>query len=195
MNKPVKDVVTWSSVLVLPVDAQRYWSDILQQNQNVWASSWKYLCHWKTHVSCIMAVNTVWNQTFPRESKREVWMSLGNKTSNVGFEVLTTVVMKSSVFWDITLCSLLKVNHCFRQTCHLHLQGWRISQARNQREVLLATYFMLVFCLACSMTLKMEWCVPPKRQFTFNGLHSIISHKAELFKISNICRWWKCLTQ
>jgi hypothetical protein len=30
--------------------------------------------------------------------------------SYVGSEVLTTAVIKSSVFWDITLCSPLKVN-------------------------------------------------------------------------------------
>jgi hypothetical protein len=30
----------------------------------------------------------------------------------VGFEVLTVVVMKSTSFWDIMLCSLLKVNQC-----------------------------------------------------------------------------------
>jgi hypothetical protein len=32
---------------------------------------------------------------------------------NVGFEVLTAMVMKSANFWDITPCSLLKVNRCF----------------------------------------------------------------------------------
>jgi hypothetical protein len=31
-------------------------------------------------------------------------------TDYVGFEVLTAVVMKSTIFWDITPCSLLKVN-------------------------------------------------------------------------------------
>jgi hypothetical protein len=30
-----------------------------------------------------------------------------NQLINAGFEVLTSVVMKSSVFWDIMLCSLL----------------------------------------------------------------------------------------
>jgi hypothetical protein len=30
---------------------------------------------------------------------------------------------KSFIFSDITLCSLLKVNSCFKGTCHLHLQG------------------------------------------------------------------------
>jgi hypothetical protein len=36
---------------------------------------------------------------------------------NLGFEVLTAVVMKSSVFWDIMPCSLLKVNQHFGGTC------------------------------------------------------------------------------
>jgi hypothetical protein len=39
--------------------------------------------------------------------------------------------MKSSIFWDI---ELLKVNGRFGGTCRLHLQGQRISQARNKRE-------------------------------------------------------------
>jgi hypothetical protein len=51
----------------------------------------------------------------------------------VGFEVLTAVVMNSSIFWDITPCSPLKVNRRFGGTCRLHLQGW-ISQARNHRD-------------------------------------------------------------
>jgi hypothetical protein len=32
------------------------------------------------------------------------------KTSNIGFEVLTVVAMKSTIFWDITTRSPLKVN-------------------------------------------------------------------------------------
>jgi hypothetical protein len=44
------------------------------------------------------------------------------------------VVMKSTIFWDITPCSLLKVNRRFGATYRFHLQGRRISRARNQRE-------------------------------------------------------------
>jgi hypothetical protein len=40
----------------------------------------------------------------------------------VGFEVLTAVVMKSTIFWDITLCSPLKVNRrCFHAVFLLSL--------------------------------------------------------------------------
>jgi hypothetical protein len=43
-------------------------------------------------------------------------------------------MMKSSIFWDITSCSPLKVNRLFGGKCCFHLQGGRISRARNQRE-------------------------------------------------------------
>jgi hypothetical protein len=41
---------------------------------------------------------------------------------------------KSSIFWDITPCSPLKVNRSFGETRCLHLQERRTSQARNQHE-------------------------------------------------------------
>jgi hypothetical protein len=52
----------------------------------------------------------------------------------LGFEVLTAVVMKSIIFWDITPCSAFKVNRRFGGTYRLHLQGRKISGARNRRE-------------------------------------------------------------
>jgi hypothetical protein len=57
---------------------------------------------------------------------------------DVGFEVLTPVVMKSTIFWDTTLCSPLKVNRRFGET-------YRLPYA-----------FTLVFCSAHFSTLKME---------------------------------------
>jgi hypothetical protein len=36
-----------------------------------------------------------------------------NEGASVGFEVLTAVIMKSTTFWDIVLCSLQKVNRSF----------------------------------------------------------------------------------
>jgi hypothetical protein len=41
----------------------------------------------------------------------------------VGSEVLTAVVMKSTIFWDITPCSPLSVNRRFGGTYRLHLHG------------------------------------------------------------------------
>jgi hypothetical protein len=58
--------------------------------------------------------------------------------------------MQTSMFWDITTYGLLKVNWHSGGTCCLHLQGWRVSWAKQ------ATCFVLVSCLAYSLTLKME---------------------------------------
>jgi hypothetical protein len=45
----------------------------------------------------------------------------------MGFEVVTVVVMKDTIFWDITPCSPLKVNRSFGGKYRLHLQGRKIS--------------------------------------------------------------------
>jgi hypothetical protein len=42
---------------------------------------------------------------------------------SVGFGVLAAVVMKSTIFWDITPCSPLNVDRRFGGTYRLHLQG------------------------------------------------------------------------
>jgi hypothetical protein len=48
-------------------------------------------------------------------------------TMMAGFEVLTAVVMKSTIFWDIMRYSPLRANTCFRGTYRLHLQDRKIS--------------------------------------------------------------------
>jgi hypothetical protein len=57
-----------------------------------------------------------------------------NKSFYVGFEVLTVIIKKSSVFWNIVPYSLVKLNWCFKVMCPLHLQSLNISQAGNQHE-------------------------------------------------------------
>jgi hypothetical protein len=44
------------------------------------------------------------------------------------------VVVKGSIFWDITPCSPLKANWRFEGKCRFLLHGRRICQARNQHE-------------------------------------------------------------
>jgi hypothetical protein len=55
---------------------------------------------------------------------------------NVGFKILTAVIMQSSVFWDVTPCSPLEVNRHFRgtagskfnnQACYLFHAGFLLS--------------------------------------------------------------------
>jgi hypothetical protein len=53
-------------------------------------------------------------------------------SSKLSFEVLTAVVVKGSVFWDITPYTPLKVNRRFGGIRRLQLHDQRISQTRNQ---------------------------------------------------------------
>jgi hypothetical protein len=48
-------------------------------------------------------------------------------TISEGFEVLTAVIMQSSVFWDITPCNPLKVNRCFGGISRLKAGGNKSS--------------------------------------------------------------------
>jgi hypothetical protein len=83
-------------------------------------------------------------------------------TSSAGFEVLPPVVMENSIFMNITPCSPLKINHHFGGTCHFHLQSGRINHTAAQQ--------------------RWRRYVAPKRQLTFNGPHSVISHNISFFK-------------
>jgi hypothetical protein len=72
------------------------------------------------------------------------------------------IYMNNSLFWDTMPCSLLIVNLCFVGMCHLHLQGWRVSQARNQ-------------CEECSKLPRWGWRshAPSIYWLTFNILHKV----------------------
>jgi hypothetical protein len=107
----------------------------------------------------------------------------------VGFEVLTPVVMKSTVFRDTTLCGPLKVDRRFERTYRLHLQGRRISKARSQSAG------HLFSCWYYALLILRPWrrtrYVPPKRRLIFNGLHGIIS-QIILFKILSYSVYTAC---
>jgi hypothetical protein len=76
---------------------------------------------------CVQCVVSVPQVTLRR-------LSFRNSTGIIGFEFLIVCVMKSSGLFDITPSGTLLVNRRFEGTYHLHLQGRRISQARNQHE-------------------------------------------------------------
>jgi hypothetical protein len=97
---------------------------------------------------------------------RVQWRALSNML-NLVFEVLIAVVMESSVFWDITPCSLLKVNWCFWGTYRLHLQGQSISQARNQNQGASRTWLIFRYW-------RWREHFSPKCRLNFNVLHGVI---------------------
>jgi hypothetical protein len=94
--------------------------------------------------------------TFP-VSSREVVLCYLPRIGRRGFEILTAVVM-SSIFWDITPCSPLKVSRRFGGTYRLHIYGL-LNRVRNQSEgswhaesyfLCLPPALALISCLAYS---------------------------------------------
>jgi hypothetical protein len=55
-------------------------------------------------------------------------------TVYVGFHVLIAVVMKDSIFWDITSCSPLKFNRRFGGTRRFGIQDEIVSQAKSSER-------------------------------------------------------------
>jgi hypothetical protein len=126
----------------------------------------------------------------------------------VGFEVLTAVVMKSTIFWDTTPCSPLNVNRRFGGTYRLHLQGRKISSARNQREsrwqaelLSLPPAFLLIIFFhpedGGDMLLRnVGWlstdytALYPRRQYSFYSIYSqYILHTVSIqYCVQTLCK-------
>jgi hypothetical protein len=91
---------------------------------------------------------------YNNEQKRYIFL--------VWFEVLTAVVMKSPVFWDVTLCSLLKANRRFGGICRLKMETTCSYETSVgfQRTTLL--YIPACRALVCSLfKFGAEWRTEP----------------------------------
>jgi hypothetical protein len=79
------------------------------------------------------------NRPYTLFAFKENWILQANfiKVCNIRFNEN----LKSSLLYDIMMCSPLKVKGCFGGTSRLHIQGRRISQTRNQCEACLLELF------------------------------------------------------
>jgi hypothetical protein len=114
--------------------------------------------------------------------------------------------MKSSIVWDITLCSPLKVNRRFEGTCHLHMQDRRRNQQEADKHIP-PICFMLTSCLLYCFTMKMElkcfsetspdfqritqFCIPEDRTLHSDRCENVRSYEAGTFgwMICYILEW------
>jgi hypothetical protein len=68
-----------------------------------------------------------------------------------GFQILTVMAVRSSLVWDITLCSQVKINRRFVGTYRLDNQGRGVSRARNYHEAGSKQ------CLTCATCWFLSW--------------------------------------
>jgi hypothetical protein len=78
-----------------------------------------------------------------------------NKSWGTGFQVITAMKIKGSVFWDITPCSPLKFKAHFGRIYRTHLEVLRLKQTKNNQNIV-CCLLLLVSCLDYSSTRKME---------------------------------------
>jgi hypothetical protein len=100
-------------------------------------------------------------------SKQSIVTIWGRETSDI------RGTLKSTIFWLTMPYSPLKVNRRFRETYHIHLLALKNKPTRYQHE----KRWQAVLA-ACFHTGEH---VPPKRQWTFNRLHDVISQKTVFF--------------
>jgi hypothetical protein len=106
-------------------------------------------------------MSTVYSETRKKQVTTMCVQNMKFYKAETGFKVLIAVVIKTSIFWDITPCNQLKVNRRFGGTRHFNLQCRRMIEARNQHESRwqaqqASKAFIVVFCLAYFLTLMME---------------------------------------
>jgi hypothetical protein len=94
--------------------------------------TWEYAFHHWSILTCHYPSNV--RQTVPAGNISRSRPGVGTTSLTASLTTILQCPLKSSISWDITPCSPLKVNRRFGGTCRLHFQGRSISQARNQRE-------------------------------------------------------------
>jgi hypothetical protein len=114
---------------------------------------------------------------------------------NVGFEVLTAVVVKNIIFWDVTPCSLLRCNRRFGETYRVHLQGRRkLYQHEPASTQMASKMFLLKFFFdpedGGDVFLRNVGCIStdytashPRRLYSFFYVNVGCLHLVGLFEI------------
>jgi hypothetical protein len=88
------------------------------------------------------------------------------------------MTINSIIFWDMTLCSMTEVYHCFWGVyCHHH-QGSKTSQAISSKQSVLG--WMLACLLSISSILKMEIVLSSEMLVNFYQTTSV-SHSPKWF--------------
>jgi hypothetical protein len=89
----------------------------------------------------------------------------------------TMLRMKSTIFWELTQCSLVEFRHRFGRTYFLHLYGRKMSQvSRQQKPGRLAAYSLGSFVYP-----KDGGSMFPKRRCNSTRIHGITSQTSPLY--------------
>jgi hypothetical protein len=138
-----------------------------------WGEVWRTVPEW-TSLASVLCFNTQNLQYFRITS----WSKLDHSKETliyIGFEVLTTVIMRTTIFWNMTPCSPLKSIDFSKE----HIASiFRIEEYKPNKK----REWKQVASRATIWPLRWSRYVRPKRRLIFNWLHGVISQKIVLFK-------------
>jgi hypothetical protein len=127
---------------------------------------YSYPYHQNLHLSTIRCRNRLWSSSYCNCLRFSViylfevhifslQLFLHTQTPSARFQVLSAVTMKSTVLWVVPPCSSERVRR-FGWTYRLHLftiEEWAKQETSRSSA---CHFLLLVSCLTCSFTLKME---------------------------------------
>jgi hypothetical protein len=168
--------VTYVPVVLRTIEAiSRYLNSHKHSNRYPETKIWAYIFYsLKTVIGlCISRTGHVQFCTH-LEFKCNYWLITSNRVKNVGFEVFTAVVMKSTsiMFWDMTPWRIILLLTCL-------LAG------------LLAGFLLNLFLRPW----RCRRYIPPKRRLTLKGLHGIISQEMILSVLKNVYNFIRSSSQ
>jgi hypothetical protein len=117
------------------------------------------------------------------------------------YELLTDVVIRSTLFWDIISCTQLKANRRFGGTFCLHLEGWSLKCVSNRQEISAKCGRSWQGYRHLALRPWRIQYVVPKSRLTSSRLHCATSHNTVVFLFITLrtsdlnrfnCSVWSC---
>jgi hypothetical protein len=123
-------------------------------------------------------------------------LNLSINTFTVIFEVLTVVIMKSTIFWDVMPYSKLEVHKWFGEIYCLHLKDQRVNQASNKQAAsslnfLLTDWYTWSAATWCSLPLARTSLAQQWNIYFFSDFHMTV----QIFHHGQKLLWHICSRQ
>jgi hypothetical protein len=103
-------------------------------------------------------------------------------------KVNTKFSVKDFVFWDITLCSPLKINRRFGETCVQAKEETSIKQVASRALIPVGLFFDTEMKMTCSFETSVEFQWTKRRYIPDDG--TLLDHRCENHNSCTSCRFW-----
>jgi hypothetical protein len=132
-----------------------------------WVFSW---FSWAEFAECrknVVFYATTASSRILHNTPRDIVISL-SKLRNSFTMYESGNLLKSTSFWHVVPCNPVEAYGRFGGTCSLHIQGWRVSQARNQLSGYMLSYKVICVCIICVYIIQVT-----RENLRYSTMHGI----------------------